>query len=93
MSGDFPGGSDGIQCGRPGFGPWVGKIPWRRKRQPTPEFLPRKSHGWRSLVQATVRGVAEAGTTERLPFPFLILGRVSLGKWFSAGGPELLLKR
>ena len=44
-------------------------------------------------MQATVRGVAEAGTTERLPFPFLILGRVSLGKWFSAGGPELLLKR
>ena len=25
-------------------------IPWRRKWQPTPAFLPKKSHGWRSLV-------------------------------------------
>ena len=27
------------------LGPWVGKIPWRRKWQPTPIFLPGKSHG------------------------------------------------
>ena len=26
------------------------EVPWRRKRQPTPELLPRKSHGQRSLV-------------------------------------------
>ena len=38
-----------LQCGRPGFNPWVGKIPWRRKWQPTPVFLPGESHGW-SLV-------------------------------------------
>ena len=31
------------------FDPWVGKIPWRRKWQPTPVFLPGKSHGQRSL--------------------------------------------
>ena len=31
------------------FNPWVGKIPWRRKWQPTPVFLPRKSHGQESL--------------------------------------------
>ena len=43
-----------------GFDPWVGKIPWRKKRQPTPVLLPRKSHGWRSLVQATVHGVAKS---------------------------------
>ena len=24
-----------LQCGRSGFDPWVGKIPWRRKRLPT----------------------------------------------------------
>ena len=30
--------------------PWVGKIPWRRKWQPTPVFLPGKSHGQRSLA-------------------------------------------
>ena len=50
------------QCGRPGFDPWVGKIPWRRKWQPTPELLPRKSHEWRSLVQATVHGVTKSQT-------------------------------
>ena len=58
----FPGGSDGksicLQCGRPGFDSWVGKIPWRRKWQPTPVFLPGKSHGRRSLV--TVHGVAKS---------------------------------
>ena len=32
------------------FDPWVGKIPWRRKWQPTPVFLPGRSHGQRSLV-------------------------------------------
>ena len=31
------------------FDPWVGKIPWRRKWQSTPVFLPEKSHGQRSL--------------------------------------------
>ena len=35
---------------RHGFNPWVGKIPWRRKWQPTPVFLPGESHGQRSLV-------------------------------------------
>ena len=29
--------------------PWVGKIPWRREWQPTLVFLPRESHGQRSL--------------------------------------------
>ena len=34
-----------LQCGRPGFDPWVGKIPWRRVWQPTPVFLSGESHG------------------------------------------------
>ena len=38
------------QCKRQGFDPWVRKILWRRKWQPTPVFLPGKSHGQRSLV-------------------------------------------
>ena len=38
------------QCRRRGFDPWVGKIPWRRKRQPTSVFLPGKFHGPSSLV-------------------------------------------
>ena len=33
-----------------GFNSWVRKIPWRKKWQPTPVFLPGKSHGQRSLV-------------------------------------------
>ena len=33
-----------------GFDPWVGMIPWRRKWQPTPVFLPEKSHRQRSLA-------------------------------------------
>ena len=28
------------QCGRAGFDPWVGKIPWRRERLPTPICWP-----------------------------------------------------
>ena len=34
-----------LQCGRPGFDPWVGKIPCRRERLPTPVFWPREFHG------------------------------------------------
>ena len=36
--------------GHMGFDLWVGKIPWRRKWQPTPRFLPGKFHGQRSLA-------------------------------------------
>ena len=32
------------------FDPWVRKIPWRRKWQSTPMFLPRRSHGQRSMA-------------------------------------------
>ena len=49
----FPDGSNGrvcLQCRRPGFNPWVGKMPWRRKWQPTPVFLPGGPHGQRSLA-------------------------------------------
>ena len=31
------------------FDPWVGKIPWRRASQPSLVFLPRESHGQKSL--------------------------------------------
>ena len=49
--------------GRRGFDPWVGKIPWRRKWQPTPVLLPRKFHGWRSLVGYSPCGQEESDTT------------------------------
>ena len=44
------------QCRRHRLDPWVGKFPWRRKWQPTPVFLPEKSHGQRSLVDHTPWG-------------------------------------
>ena len=46
---------------RRGFDPRVGKLPWRRKWQSTPVFLPGKSHGQRSLVGYSSR-VAELST-------------------------------
>ena len=54
------------QCRRHRFHPWVEKIPWRRKWQPTPVFLPGKSHGQRSLVGCGPLGHRESDTTERL---------------------------
>ena len=46
-----------LQC----FDPWLAKIIWRRKWQPTPGFLPGKFHGYRSLA-ATVHGIAKSCT-------------------------------
>ena len=69
----LPGVSDGkkkkihLQCRRPGFNPWVGKILWRRERQATPVFWPGESHGQRSLTGYRVHGVIESDMTEQLP--------------------------
>ena len=41
--------------------PWVGKIPWRRKRQPTPVFLFGKCHGQRMLVSYSPWGPKTIG--------------------------------
>ena len=53
----LPGGSvvknptcQGRRCERFGFDPWIGKIPCRRKLQPTLVFLPGKFHGQRNLA-------------------------------------------
>ena len=64
-----------LQWGRPGFNPWVGKISWRKKWQPTPVFLPGKSHGWRSLLGYSPWSRKESDTTERLHFHFLYSNR------------------
>ena len=80
---DFPGGSDGksvcLQCRRPGFNPWVRKISWRRKWQPTPVFLPGKSHGQRSLVGYSPWGCKELDVTERLHFSLWYWERLRAG--------------
>ena len=52
------------RCKRPGFNPRVGKIPWRRKWQPTPVFLPGDSHGQRGLAGCSPWGSKESDTTE-----------------------------
>ena len=46
--------------------PWVRKIPWRRKWQPTPVFLPGEFHGQRSLAGYSPWGHKESDTTEWL---------------------------
>ena len=59
----FPGGSvikNSLQCQRCGFDSWVRKMPWRRKWQPTPVFLPENSTD-RGAQQATVHGVTRVG--------------------------------
>ena len=51
---------------------WVGKIPWRRKWQPTPVLLPGESHGRRSLVGYSPWGRKESDMTEWLHFTSLL---------------------
>ena len=53
-----------VQCGRPGFSSWVGKILWRREWQPIPVLLPGESHGQRSLAGYHLWGHGESDLTE-----------------------------
>ena len=69
----FPDGANGkelaCQCRgfrRCRFDPWVGKILWRKKWQPTPAFLPGKFHGQRSLVGYSLWGRKELDMTEHI---------------------------
>ena len=67
----FPSGSavkeTCLQCRRRGLDPRVGKIPWRRKQQPTPVFFPGKTNGQRSLVVYSPSiGLQRVGHTEQV---------------------------
>ena len=55
-----------LQCGRPGFDPWVGKIPWRREWLPTSVFWPGEFHGQRSLAGYSPWGCKELEMTKQL---------------------------
>ena len=55
-----------LQCRRHRFNLWVGKIPWRKKWQPPPVFLPGKSHAQRSLVGYGPWGHRESERTQQL---------------------------
>ena len=50
-------GKESCQCRKCSFDLWIGKIPWRRKWQPTLVFLSGKSHGQRSLVGCSPWGL------------------------------------
>ena len=52
-----------LQCRRPGFDPWIGKISWRREWLPTPMFLPGEFHGQRGLVGYGPWDCKESDTT------------------------------
>ena len=54
------------RCWSHGFNPWVGKIHWRGKWQPTPVFLPGSKHGQRSPVGYSPWGCKKSDTTEQL---------------------------
>ena len=53
------------------FNPWVKKIPWRRKWQPCPVFLPKKSPGQRSLGGLESKRSQKVKKTEQLSTHFL----------------------
>jgi len=79
----FPDGTSGKEPAcqwrtheRLGFSPWVGKILWSRKWQPTPVFLPGKFNGQRSLAGFSAWGCKELDMTEHMetvPRSFYIL--------------------
>ena len=72
---------------RPGFDPWVGKIPWRRKWQLTPVLLPGESHGQRSLAGYRQWGHKESDMIETNAFT------VSKGEMFEISDSDLYLKK
>ena len=51
-------------CWRLRSDPWVGRIPWRRKWQPSTVLLPGKPHGQRSLAGYSPWGHTELDTAE-----------------------------
>ena len=51
---------ESCKCRKYGFNLWVRKIPWRRKLQPIPVFLPWKSHGQKSLADYSPWGHKQA---------------------------------
>ena len=58
------------------------KIPWRKKWQPTPVFLPGEFHGQRNLM-ATVHGVTESDMTKWLSTQLSVWNREHACFWVS----------
>ena len=86
----FPGGSSGkeptCQCRRPnrqGFYPWIGKIPWKRVRQPTPVFLPGESHEQFSTQQAYISSIQSLSRVRLFVTPWVVACQAPLSMGFS----------
>ena len=71
-----------LQCGRPRFDPWVGKIPWRRERLPTPVFWAGEFHGLYSPWSSK-----ESDRTEQLSLHII---RDTIKSWEKYMGSKLL---
>ena len=89
----FPGGVHGKKsacqrrwCRRDGFDLWVRKIPYSRKWQPAPVFLPGKFHGQRSLESYNPWGCKELDVTEHPEKVMAGWGsQLELGWWIRQG--------
>ena len=64
LSGSSDGKESTYDAGDLGSIPGLGRLPWRRKWQPTPVFLPGESHGQRNLVGHSLWGHKESHTSE-----------------------------
>ena len=65
-----------LQCRRPRFDPWIGKIPWRMEWLPTPVFLPGEFHEQRSLTGYSPWGYKEWDTTDQLSVSLFSAGNI-----------------
>ena len=74
-----------LQCRRPRFDPWVGKIPWRREWQPIPVFLPGQFHGQRILVGYSPWSRKESDMPERLTHTIINPRKQGRDFFFSCG--------
>ena len=80
-----------LQCRRPGFDPWVRKIPWRREWLRSPEFLPGEFHEQRSLTGYKSMGLQRHNwetNTHSLPLERLI----AVKTWVTVLQAWILLK-
>jgi len=73
-----PGGSAGKESRRPGFNPWVGEIPWRRDRLPTPVLWPEEFHGLYSPWSHKESDMTERLSLSSLLYSFLRMNNIPL---------------
>ena len=65
------------------FNPWVGKIPWSSKWQPTLVFLPGESHGaWRATVHGVAKSRTQLSSWACMHDPFCLF--LCMFKWLDA---------